>query len=391
MSPAKLAWMVLGSAGLLSGWAIQARAQQCSDDAACPRGFTCEVTAVSDCAAPAPACEPGKACAMAPTPTCESREYRSCVPGVCQTDADCASGMVCHEQRQESCAVAPSPPCADGGLCPRPTPPSCETKVERTCLPRYLLPCEQAAQCGEGFTCEAQQQCGCSGGMAGAGAPIPQPQDGGQAEPAPSIPAPAPPADRPAPEADAGAPSMPGPPDCSCTPTADKYCKPIEVVCTSDAECPALWKCTVTGTSGGPTPMQGCAVPEGQDAGICGGGDRAFVPPPETRRCVPPYADVNVGIPSRGEDAPAESPRPGTPGSVNGGPTSSPAPNPVMQPDAGIVPPSSPQAPADDDAATHVTSCSVSNAGAGRHAFPLWAAALSLLAACGFAARRPRR
>src|SRR3954462_4210677 len=135
MSRASVAVMVLSVAGL-GTWVGGARAQECNDDTGCPKGFECEVTAVSGCAsgapAPTPTCPEGQKCdrpAMQPVPppVCETKEYRSCVPAACASDSDCASGMVCHAEDSGACASSPSVdlPCKDGICPPREPPPDC--------------------------------------------------------------------------------------------------------------------------------------------------------------------------------------------------------------------------------------------------------------------------
>ena len=377
MSRAKFAVLVLGGLGFLGAWAEGAHAQECSDTSPCPRGFKCEVTGMSACSTPTPgilpvACADAGPCpapnpAPRPEPDCRPQEYRSCVPGPCMADGDCASGMVCHEEKIQACSSPGSAPCAPGVPCMQQMlPPTCTETVERQCVPRHLLPCSQASDCGAGFTCEPQQQCGCSG-SAGRGAPVPTmpvPTDGGAApEPAPGPMMPA---------ADAGAPSdapaLPAPPECSCTPTSVNYCKPLELDCTSDAQCPPMWGCRVVATSA----SDPACLPGRGDAGTCGA-DRPA--PAEIRRCVPPYDGINVGV-GRGGDGVA-TPTTGTPGSVPQPSPNAPVP-PSAQVDGGL---SAGEGTSTPDVPVHTKACSVTRAGAGSNeGFPLWAGVLSLAA-----------
>jgi hypothetical protein len=104
------------------------------------------------------------------------------------------------------------------------------------CTPTYVLPCQQASDCGEGFTCEQQEQpCACAGGAEGR----PAPMDGaGAADPgAPGFAAP---------EPAGGAPSdypLPNPEPCTCEPTTVFACVPSVIECADDSACPAGWVC----------------------------------------------------------------------------------------------------------------------------------------------------
>jgi hypothetical protein len=208
------------------------------------------------------------------------------------------------------------------------------------------LPCELASDCGEGFTCEAQKRCGCSAG-------------GTEPSAEPDLPA------------DAGAPTdfrapVP-PPECTCEVTAEKYCKPVEVVCQADADCPGDFTCQVTATSGssGGTGGAGGAFACNPAAD---GGCAATRPAPalEERRCVPPYDGVAVdlggqGQPTRGETT-DESPAPTAPPSM---------------------------LPSGDSARPHARSCSALGTGSpGARGGFLWVSLLTLAAAVLVTRRR---
>ncbi|HKP56362.1 MAG TPA: hypothetical protein VJV78_06570 [Polyangiales bacterium] len=375
MSRASVAVMVLSVAGL-GAWVGGARAQECTGDTGCPKGFSCQVTAVSSCAAgaPTPDCGPNETCTRPamqplPPPMCETKEYRSCVPAECMSDSDCATGMVCHTEEASDCAGAAESdlPCKDGICPPREPPPDCTTKVKHQCVPRYLLPCEQASDCGEGFTCEAQKRCGCSAGSAGTpssgqappvDAAKPAPQDGGQGDREPA--------------ADAGVPAdlvAPPPPDCTCEVTAEKYCKAVEVVCKADSDCPGDFTCQVTATSGSSGGSGGAAAtcPMGSCPAL-----PAPPPPVEERRCVPPYDGVAVdlgGVPTRGGETTGAG---GKSGSVDHAPTAPPA-----------------ALPGGDNPSAHSRSCSVASPGTrGTGSLALWASLMTLAAALFLTLRR---
>lgn len=372
------AWTVFGGLAGLTVLVSSANAQTCDADSDCPKGFDCEVTAVSGCTAPAPAPEPAGtrpacdagACAAdagapAMRPACETKEYRSCVPGECKADSDCASGMVCHERRIGTCQSAPTPACAPGFKCPDFVPPMCTETVEHVCIPRYVLPCQQAADCGDGFTCEAHERCGCAGstGSAGAAAPVPSTPASGPT-PTPSAdagiadfraPDPQPPAAQPLP-----------PPDCKCEPTPEKYCKVIERACRADVECPANFYCQQSAPATNPaTPAIECDVPAGQgDAGVCAA-DRALPaqpPPVNVYRCAPRFENVDPdygtanggGTGGAGAPIPTSAPVPGqAPGKS---PATAPPTVPGQAADAGM-----PVGESGEQAAGphHVRACSV--------------------------------
>jgi len=395
MSPGKLVVMALGIAWL-SGWSGGARAQECADDNGCSKGFTCQVTAVSGCTEPAAmprqACPPGAGgCAadFAPAPPvapCRTEETRSCAPGPCASDSDCGTGMLCHQRDTGSCSVAPTPPCM-GGVCPPAPPPVCTDSVERVCVPRYTLPCAQASDCGEGFSCDAHEQCSCGGtggsrasgpgssGAAGAGAPTPSPDPDADAKFVPAPPA----------ASDAGAAEpVPGKPsDCGCKPSAEKYCRPLEITCKVDTECPGEFGCQISVSTPG-TSACGPSLP-GQDGGVCA--ERPAPPPVETGRCVPPY--YGQDLPLRGGsggmsgggssgDVPVSSPTTPTPGTTN------PTPAPPSGTPAEAVEENA-EAPA-----SSVEACTVQRVGSGTSgAFGMGALALSLAAV--FVRQRRRR
>jgi hypothetical protein len=106
--------------------ATRAHAAPCASDADCPVSFTCETIGQTACAA-ARACKPGAVCStVAP---CQAANIKVCRSAECRSDSDCPDDMICYWAR------------------PRPS-----------CLPRYLLPCAHASDCGDGFDCNTEQQ-----------------------------------------------------------------------------------------------------------------------------------------------------------------------------------------------------------------------------------------
>lgn len=260
----------------------------CGSGPACGVGFECTVVGASGCA-PTPACPPGESC---PDPEpCEVTQEYGCTPAHCQSNADCASGMVCFEHA-EGCAVSDCA-CAPGEKCDCAEPAPCEPTKVSMCTPRYLLPCEAAADCGPGFTCDTVMSCGCSG-------------SGGDATPPSPEKAPVPPSEGGAAPADAA----PIPPDCSCEPSGQKQCVAQDIACESSAECPAGWLCEQEPNTSTPA----C------NGSNCG----AALPAPQPgKQCRPPYyggtAGGDVSDPatpeSGGDGKGTDTPTTGTPNS----------------------------------------------------------------------------
>ncbi len=197
---------------------------ECDSDADCIDGFVCEVVGGSTCAVICPA---GEECYE--DPECEPAELSICVPGPCRSDDDCAEGLRCLEvEYGGDCPV--TPPCEEGEECPEPDPDCGEVITESFCLPPWIAPCETDAECGEGFECVPDEICTCSGSS---GEPDPDPE-------------PRPDPEDPDPEPDPGDPDDDDPeddPDCTCEPTDESYCRPREIDCTDDSECPEGWTC----------------------------------------------------------------------------------------------------------------------------------------------------
>lgn len=445
MSGVRALVMMLGCVAAVGGWANTSVAQTCSDNSGCPKGYSCEVTGVSGCTATAPAPstppeaggaggasagDPGAAGASAqdagaapaydagtgdakfapppppdkPVPGCDTQEYRSCVPGKCASDGDCADGMVCHERSIGTCTSAAIPPCAPGAMCPGPSAPVCTETVEHICVPRYLLPCEKAAECGAGFTCEPQLTMVCSGGAAvdagvavggtggasasgtaGSGAGVSA--DGGAADRPSMEPgagqAPAP-ADAGLPgDGDLIAPPPPMPFECHAEPTQLKYCKPLDKECKTDQDCPTLFSC-VTPTFDLPViPM--CVAPADGDGGTCGSFDAGGPTMVARSYCSPRYGEPAIDVASpQSPSVPGSATGAGGKGGTSGGvtpPTGNPGGHEAS--DAGV--------PAEDDAddSNHVEACSVATPGASEGS-PTWFAALFSLAAAWVVSRRRR-
>lgn len=246
----------------LLGFAPQASAaaigDTCSDDADCGKGLICEVVGGTACACP----DNGMEC-----PPCETTELRACIPGPCTQDSDCADGLVCVTY-DVPCATT-EPACPPDQQCDAPAPMPCEATTASVCAPKWILPCEADADCGDGFACEAGEVCSC-GSSAGEATPGSTPgSSGGSSTPPP-----------PSGSGDSGSSSGSGdsasgdvpPPadDCTCTASDVKSCHPKEITCTADGDCPSGWACiaapsvaTCTASSDGGEPQCDPPAPAG--------------------------------------------------------------------------------------------------------------------------------
>ncbi len=272
-----LAGVVLFGLATFSASAARADASTCQIDSDCGKGWSCQVTGGTACAS-GPACPPGAPC-EAPPP-CANQVLKSCVPANCNSDADCADGMVCFSYPTPCPAVS----CPAGAECFQPV---CDPGPSQ-CTPKYNLPCAADADCGAGFTCAFGQECtggtsSGSAGSAGGGAPPP---------PVPTI----------------------------CTTSTIGSCQLTPVSCMNNTDCQSGWSCinvapgygcavagSAPGASGG---ASGGAIPAGGSAGLAGsagsgayGGDISIEcppPPAPVMQCVPPSYSSGVGYGSGG-------------------------------------------------------------------------------------------
>lgn len=261
------------AAALLTWLAVPRAAhalERCEVDADCGKGLECQIVGATDCAAPA--CPPDAPCEPV---ECEPSIAKACMPAECTVDADCASGMVCHEwSRAGACETANCACSSAAPDCSCPDPVCEPPTIQKLCTPRYVLPCEAAADCGDGFTCEEQQSCGCSGSDGSAPTP-------GRAQP---------PAEG---GGDSDVPPAPLGPDCSCEPSGQLACVPTEIACTGDESCPDGWSCAEVAEDAPKCSGEGCDHP---------------APKPSERLCFPHYYggignDAGAdGAPVRGED-----------------------------------------------------------------------------------------
>lgn len=254
----------LAALALLLGSAPAFAAEGCGDGT-CPDGFVCEVYPG---VCPAIACAEGEDC-----PPCNPEDVEACAPAPCSTNDDCGEHMVCYEYETTSCPDAPT--CAPDEPCVEPVQAgACEVTHEARCTPRWQLPCTRDADCGEGFSCEAIESCGCSGsggsGSAGSsGSSGGAEGTAGAAGTPPSSPEPMDPGGE-----------VPLPPECECTDTGEMGCARVETACDADADCPPDWTCEEN-------PMGVCWVDTDGNSGC------TLADPPNI--CLEPYASVVTG------------------------------------------------------------------------------------------------
>lgn len=117
----------------------------------------------------------------------------------CGGEAACAQDLVCARFTQP--CVQPVEPCPDGGC---PPPISCDGTPELTCAPPWVLPCEDALDCGTGFTCGPVEVCTC----------VTEPSSGGEES-------------------------------CYCEDTERGYCRAETIACSNASSCPDDWSCEV--------------------------------------------------------------------------------------------------------------------------------------------------
>lgn len=245
-----------------------ARAQAACGDTVCPKGYECKSEPLG---CPAIDCVEGADC-----PPCEPTEETYCSPLPCSSDADCDSGMTCATRDVTECTGV-APPC--DSECPPAPEPECTTTRVSQCVPNWALPCEAAADCGAGFTCEEVEECGCTG-SAGRPGPDAPPTPDSDTDPAPE--------------------TTPG--DCTCEKTGEFACHLVVTACATDDDCADGFTCIEN--------PEGVCSSSSDGTITCEPGD-----PP--RLCVPPYSDIFAGGRGVGLDEGGEGKGTSTPGSAS--------------------------------------------------------------------------
>ena len=229
---------------------------ECSVDADCENGLSCEIVSeyVQGCP-PAPACaDDDEDCDDTHDCNPNHTQVMGCVPpppAQCdptQSASTCASGLICLTYTYEQCSVSSMPVCdTDDPSCDpnaEPVdPPECLTESESYCVPPYFGSCAQDSDCGAGFSCVDE------------------------------------------PEFCTTLCTDTEPPTCteSCEPSSqEKYCELQEVSCASDADCAGELTCE---TFEEPVPL--CAQMPPEDGSEC----NEDSPSNTYSYCVPPNWD----------------------------------------------------------------------------------------------------
>lgn len=241
---------------------------ECTSDADCADGFTCE-----EHQEPCPAvdCIDGQDCSN----NCEPSTVSECTPeppASCDSAADCAADEVCVTYESETCS-ATAQACASGQECDAGAAPDaeCTTETIGYCLPPYLAPCQTDSDCGAGFACVEAESCACSGssggstGVGSGGTGAPEVVDAGMA--------------------DAGSSED----DCSCTGSGTYYCELQEQECTNDTDCAGDLICDTLPWGEASGSVSTCtATPDGgtscEDAGTSTTNDTKYCQPDDLER-----------------------------------------------------------------------------------------------------------
>jgi hypothetical protein len=268
-NPLRITWLTAMLAMPLIISNIAAADEACGETT-CPTGFTCVSRESSACK--------DEETAAGSTVTCEApTTYYQCEPAPCSVDTDCGEGMVCYSYTSSQCSGAKSPTCdpaaPDCSTVVTPAEPTCTTTTEQRCIPRYMLPCSTASDCGPGFTCEETivGQCSGSGGSTGTavssdGVAVNVDGSGGASSTTT--------------EATGGSSTDTATdPSVSCTnePTGEFACKLQIIACATAADCPSGFTCVEN--------------PEGVCTSSSTGEESCTVADPPLV-CMPPYADL---------------------------------------------------------------------------------------------------
>jgi hypothetical protein len=130
----------------------RASAQEACGDTQCGVGTAC-ATYVQEC----PPCLDGESsCGV-----CEPETLFYCTPAECESGADCASHMACVERPRQECE-GEYPSCVEGESDEQCIArvfewqaENCQTLTPLLCTPRWELPCQADADCGDALRCDS--------------------------------------------------------------------------------------------------------------------------------------------------------------------------------------------------------------------------------------------
>jgi MYXO-CTERM domain-containing protein len=136
--------------------AAPAAAQQACGSVTCGKGTRCETSSV-DCVCP----PGGESC-----DECDVEPVSFCTAAPCETNADCASYMVCAASSRRVCPDVAAPSCEPGesdddcsARAEAWQAEQCDSVEQLFCMPRWERPCSSDADCGAGFRCEDSGAC----------------------------------------------------------------------------------------------------------------------------------------------------------------------------------------------------------------------------------------
>jgi hypothetical protein len=185
----------------------------CSTDDDCPSYLACGVDSVGvDC--PPCAADGGNECPPCePAPT-TGQKVCGYMPRSCENDAQCGEGFACEASATETCTGG-APTCAPNEDCPAPADPICTKDESKSCQVK-IIDCSVNTDCPTDWSCEEVSEGGC--GSSGTGSVSTPPSSGGGTDPAPPAPSPNP--------APAPAPTPQGDDDPGCTTVTRNICIP---------------------------------------------------------------------------------------------------------------------------------------------------------------------
>jgi hypothetical protein len=182
----------------------------CTTDADCPSYLACTVNSVDvDCP---PCASDGGECPPCEAPPTSGQKVCSYVHRSCENDAQCGNGFTCQASASETC-VGSAPACAPDEECPAPADPVC-TKDESSYCQVKIIDCSSNADCPTDFSCEEVSEGGCGSATGGGVSTPPSSGSGGGTDPAPPAPNPTP------------SPSPQGNDDPGCTTVTRNVCIP---------------------------------------------------------------------------------------------------------------------------------------------------------------------